>query len=78
LRTSRRHFQTPERHVRQFELRQEIVAERARRLGFGHSRQIFPTTTALPLELIRKVGPQRQLRQARMIFHIKLLKACID
>jgi hypothetical protein len=47
---TRRHLQTFERHVRQFEARQQIVAEHARRrLGFGHSGQIFPTMAALPL-----------------------------
>jgi hypothetical protein len=41
----------------------------------GHSRQIFPTTTALPLELISKGRARGQWRQARMVVHIKLLKS---
>jgi len=76
---TRRQLQMLERHVHKFEARQEIIAERARRrLGFGHPRQIFPTTTTFHLQLIHKGRPQRQWRQVGMVSHVNLVKSLID
>jgi hypothetical protein len=73
---TRRQLQYVARHERQFETRQEIVANRAwRRLGFGHSDQILPTTAALPFKLIDKGRPERQRPLAKMVFQIELLRS---
>jgi hypothetical protein len=67
----------PQRHVRDGQQWQQIVAEREWvRVGAGHATQVVAAMTALPFQLMREGAPRR--RRIGKVFHAELLKGYIE